>query len=80
MEKVSKFIIFVTDFKQTWIFLTTLLEVSHVKFYGNRPSWIRVVTYGREDGRTDVMRLRVMIRNETRTRATNGHRVERVTF
>jgi hypothetical protein len=56
MSSCTQFFIFV-DFKQNWNLQFILLNVSSIKFYENRFSGSRAVSYAQTEGQTDVAKV-----------------------
>jgi hypothetical protein len=55
--------LFLSDLDKTWIFSKIFENFSHIKFYKNPSSGIRVVPCGQTYGRTDMTKLIVAFRN-----------------
>jgi len=46
--------LFVSDFKEVWIFWTDFRKYSNIRFHENQCSGIRIFPYGRTNRQTDM--------------------------
>ena len=58
-----KYPLFLSDFNETWIFLTDFEKYTNIKFHGNPSSGSRVISCAQIDKRTDMTKLTVTFHN-----------------
>jgi len=58
-----KYLLFLSDFKETWIFSTVFRKRSNIKFHENPSIGRRVVLCVETDGQTDMAKLILAFRN-----------------